>query len=305
MTAVRDWWAGARPRTLPASLAPVAVGAGSATFTAEASYHLVDLLIVALCAVVALALQVGVNYANDYSDGIRGTDVQRVGPVRLVGQELATPGAVKRAALMSFAVAGVAGLALVYITGLYWLIVVGAAAIAAAWFYTGGPRPYGYAGLGEVFVFVFFGLVAVMGTAVLLDGSVTLLSFVVAIPVGLLACALLVANNLRDIPTDIDAGKHTLAARLGDERTRRMFLAMVWVPFLIVLAMSVAGLFSSAWPVLGILALVSIPLAAAPARAVRNGARGPQLIAVLGETARLELVFSLLLAAGMALSAPS
>ena len=252
---------------------------------------------------MALALQVGVNYANDYSDGIRGTDVQRVGPVRLVGQELATPGAVKRAALMSFAVAGVAGLALVYITGLYWLIVVGAAAIAAAWFYTGGPRPYGYAGLGEVFVFVSSAWWP-SGTAVLLDGSVTLLSFVVAIPVGLLACALLVANNLRDIPTDIEAGKHTLAARLGDERTRRMFLAMVWVPFLIVLAMSIAG--SSARPGR---CSASLPWcrfrsrphprgrsATAPAPAVD---RGP------GETARLELVFSLLLAAGMALSAPS
>lgn len=305
MTSVRNWWSGARPRTLPASLAPVAVGAGAATFTAVTPYHFVDLLIVALCAVVALALQVGVNYANDYSDGIRGTDVERVGPIRLVGQGLAPASAVKRAAFLAFGAAALAGLALVFVTGLYWLLIVGAAAIAAAWFYTGGPRPYGYAGLGEVFVFIFFGLVAVMGTAACLDGSVSLLSFAVAVPIGLLACALLVANNLRDIPTDAASGKHTLAVRLGDERTRRLFVALLWVPFIVVLAVSAAGLVSDSWPVLSILALVSIPLAAAPARAVRNGASGPALITVLGETARLELVFSLLLAVGMTLSAPS
>ncbi|MDQ1245752.1 MAG: 1,4-dihydroxy-2-naphthoate octaprenyltransferase [Actinomycetota bacterium] len=302
MTSARLWWQGARPRTLPASLAPVAVGAGSAAFTNNDGYHPLDLLITALCAVVALALQVGVNYANDYSDGIRGTDSERLGPIRLVGQGLAPPTHVRGAAFAAFGVAALAGLTLVVITGLWWLLAVGAAAIAAAWFYTGGPRPYGYAGLGEVFVFVFFGLVAVAGTAACLTGGVTLLSLVLAVPVGLLAVALLVANNLRDVHTDRAAGKNTLAARLGEARTRTLFVALIWLPFVIVALVSVAGLLSDAWPALGVLALVAVPLAAAPARQVRGGASGTDLIVVLGETARLELVFSILLAIGVSLS---
>lgn len=302
MTSARMWWQGARPRTLPASLAPVAVGAGSAAFTNTNGYHPRELIITALCAVVALALQVGVNYANDYSDGVRGTDAERLGPVRLVGQGLAPPTHVRGAAFAAFAVAAVAGLALVLITGLWWLLAVGAAAIAAAWFYTGGPKPYGYAGLGEVFVFVFFGLVAVAGTAACLTGGVTVLSLVLAVPVGLLAVAILVANNLRDVRTDRLAGKNTLAARLGEARTRTLFVLLVWLPFAIVLVVSAAGLLTDAWPALGALALVSVPLAAAPARQVRRGAAGPDLVTVLGETARLELVFSILLAVGVSLS---
>lgn len=304
MTSARQWWHGARPRTLPASLAPVAVGAGAAAFTSSAGYHWRDLLILLLCAVVALALQVGVNYANDYSDGIRGTDAERVGPVRLVASGLATPAQVKRAAFTAFGVAALAGLALVLITGLWWLLLVGAAAIASAWFYTGGPKPYGYAGLGEVFVFIFFGLVAVVGTATCLTGAVSLLSFVLAVPVGLLAVALLVANNLRDVRTDRLAGKHTLAARLGEDRTRILFITLLWLPFLIVMVVAGVGLLlPDSWPSLAALALITVPLAASPARQVRRGARGPDLVVVLGETARLELVFSILLAIGTALAA--
>ncbi len=304
MTAAKLWWQGARPRTLPASVAPVAVGAGAAAFTSTDAYALIDLVIAALCVVVALSLQVGVNYANDYSDGIRGTDSERVGPVRLVGQGLAPAQQVKLAAFAAFGVAAVAGLTLVVITGLWWLLIVGAAAIAAAWFYTGGPRPYGYAGLGEVFVFIFFGLVAVVGTAACFTGSISLLSVVLAVPVGLLAVAILVANNLRDVHTDRLAGKQTLAARLGDARTRNLFIGLVWAPFVIVLAVAILGLIDPAgWPSLAALALVTVPLAAGAARHVRSGAVGADLIVVLGETARLELVFSLLLAIGTALAA--
>lgn len=304
MTAATLWWQGARPRTLPASVAPVAVGAGSAAFTSTDAYAAIDLVIAVLCVVVALALQVGVNYANDYSDGIRGTDAKRIGPVRLVGQGLAPSHQVKRAAFVAFGVAAVAGLALVLITGLWWLLAVGAAAIAAAWFYTGGPRPYGYAGLGEVFVFVFFGLVAVVGTAASFTGSISVLSVVLAVPVGLLAVAILVANNLRDVHTDRIAGKRTLAARLGDARTRNLFIALVWIPFAIVLMVAILGLFDSdSWPSLSALALITVPLAAGAARQVRRGATGADLVVVLGETARLELIFSLLLAVGTALAA--
>ncbi|MCB0915091.1 MAG: 1,4-dihydroxy-2-naphthoate polyprenyltransferase [Actinobacteria bacterium] len=303
MTSAALWWQGARPRTLPASLAPVAVGAGCAAFTSTRGYALTDLAIAFGCIVVALALQVGVNYANDYSDGIRGTDTARVGPVRLVGGGLAPPATVKRAAFAAFGVAAVAGLMLVLITGLWWLLLVGAAAIAAAWFYTGGPRPYGYAGLGELFVFIFFGLVAVVGTAACFTGSISLLSVVLAVPVGSLAVAILVANNLRDIRTDVLAGKHTLAARIGDRRTRDLFVALIWVPFVVVAVVAVFGLIDSeSWPSLAALALVAIPMGAGAARQVRRGAAGPDLIVVLGETARLELVFSLLLAIGTALS---
>ena len=304
MTSARKWWLGARPRTLPASLAPVAVGAGAAAFTSNAEYHGRDLVILLLCAVVALALQVGVNYANDYSDGVRGTDAERVGPLRLVASGLATAPEVRRAAFTAFGVAALAGLALVIITGLWWLLLVGAAAIAAAWFYTGGPKPYGYAGLGEVFVFIFFGLVAVVGTATCLTGTVSVLSVVLAVPVGLLAVALLVANNLRDVRTDRLAGKHTLAARLGEDRTRTLFVALIWLPFLVVILVAGLGLMMpDAWPSLAALALITVPLAASPARQVRRGAAGPDLIVVLGETARLELVFSILLAIGTALAA--
>ena len=204
------WWEGARPRTLPAAVVPVAVGAACAgAADGSAWWRVLPAL------VVSLALQVGVNYANDYSDGIRGTDEVRVGPLRLVGSGAAPPSRVKQAAFLAFGAAGAAGLLLAAVTT-WWLLVVGAAAIASAWLYTGGPRPYGYAGLGEVFVFVFFGLVATAGTGYVVADRLTGTMLVSGSAAGCFACALLVINNLRDIPGDTVAGKRTLAVRLGD-----------------------------------------------------------------------------------------
>jgi len=244
---------------------------------------------------VALALQIGVNYANDYSDGIRGTDAARVGPLRLVGSGLAAPTTVRAAAIASFAVAGLVGLVLAATTS-WWLLPVGIASVAAAWLYTGGPRPYGYLGLGEVFVFVFFGLVAVCGTAFVQYGSVTLLSVLVAVPVGLLACAILVANNLRDIPTDRESGKLTLAVRLGDRRTRTSYVLAVVIPFVMAVVVSV----DQGWWCL--LALAAAPLAVRPLNTIRSGATGPALVSVLRDTGRLELAFAVLLAVGLSLT---
>jgi 1,4-dihydroxy-2-naphthoate octaprenyltransferase len=205
-----QWLAGARPRTLPAACSPVIAGTGLAVFEHGASW-----LAAILALVVSVALQVGVNYANDYSDGIRGTDAVRVGPLRLVGSGLASPPLVKRAAFVSFGIAGLAGLGLVIMTQQWWLLAVGVACVLAAWYYTGGKRPYGYMGLGELFVFVFFGLVAVCGTAYVQVGRISLATLLTGVWVGALACAILVANNLRDIRGDAQVGKRTLATRLG------------------------------------------------------------------------------------------
>jgi 1,4-dihydroxy-2-naphthoate octaprenyltransferase len=243
--------------------------------------------------VVALALQVATNYANDYADGIRGTDDVRVGPVRLVASGLAAPVAVKRAALVAFGVAAAAGLALTAAVGPQ-LLVVGAASMAAGWFYTGGPRPYGYAGFGELFVFVFFGLVATVGTAYVQTGHLAALAWAAAVPVGLLATALLVTNNLRDIPGDAPAGKRTLAVRLGDAATRRLYVVCVVGGLL-------GGVAVAAWRPGALLGLVAVPLAVDPVRRVRLGQRGRDLVTVLGETARVQLVFGVALAAGIAL----
>ena len=221
----RVWVTGARVRTLPLALAPIFAAAGLANLTDD-----LNPLLATLCAVVALALQVGVNYANDYSDGVRGTDDNRVGPARLTGGKLARPAAVKRAAFISFAVAGVAGLVAVLVSGQLWLIGVGAVAIVAAWFYTGGKRPYGYAGLGEVSVFVFFGLVATLGTLLIQGGLVDSLSWLVAASVGSYASAVLLVNNIRDIDTDKVAGKRTIAVLLGRPLASTLFLAMIWLP---------------------------------------------------------------------------
>jgi 1,4-dihydroxy-2-naphthoate octaprenyltransferase len=245
---------------------------------------------------VSLAIQVGTNYANDYSDGIRGTDAVRVGPVRLVASGLASAKSVKRAALASFAVAAVAGLALAAAAG-WWLIAVGAAAFLAGWFYTGGPRPYGDAGFGELFVFVFFGLVATVGTTYVQVEKITGLSLAASIPVGLIATALLVTNNLRDIPTDRTAGKHTLAVRLGDRTTRLLYVVMVVAVFVMIAAIAIAD---RPWAAL---ALVGAVVAVAPVRAVLSGASGRELIAVLGATGRTQLVTGALLAIGIAVSA--
>jgi 1,4-dihydroxy-2-naphthoate octaprenyltransferase len=245
--------------------------------------------------VVALALQIGTNFANDYSDGVRGTDDpgSRVGPVRLVGWGLQPPSAVKVAAFISFGVAGVAGLALAVAVGPE-LVVVGAAAMAAGWFYTGGRHPYGYYGFGEAFVFVFFGLVATAGSTYVQTESLTALSLVAAVPVGLLATALLVINNLRDIPGDTAANKRTLAVRLGDGRTRALYVGMLVLAFVFVPV--VAGGFDRAPAAV---ALVGVVLARRPVIRVLEGARGPALIPVLGSTGRVQLISGALLAAGL------
>lgn len=285
------WAAGARPRTLVAAAVPVAVGSGVAVG------HGGDVewwrAIVAL--IVAAALQIGVNFANDYSDGVRGTDdARRVGPRRLVGSGLAEPVAVRRAALISFATAGVAGLGLAAVVG-WELLVVGAACLVAGWTYTGGPRPYGYIGLGEVFVFVFFGLVATVGTAYVLTEEISGLAIGCAVSVGLWATALLVVNNLRDIPGDTAAGKQTLAVRIGDGATRWSYGAMIAGSYVVALMASFGGRAPAA-------ALVAVPLAVAPVRQVMGGAQGPALIGVLAATGRLELVSGLAMAVGLALT---
>jgi 1,4-dihydroxy-2-naphthoate octaprenyltransferase len=250
-------------------------------------------------AIVALSLQVGTNFANDYSDGVRGTDDpgRRVGPVRLVGWGIQPPGAVKRAALGCFGLAALAGLALAIAVGPE-LVLVGAAAIAAGWFYTGGSHPYGYYGFGELFVFVFFGVVATAGSAYVQVESLTALALVASVPVGLLATALLVVNNLRDIPGDTASGKRTLAVRLGDARTRWLYVGMLVVAFAFVPI--VAGGFDRA---AAAAALVGVVLARQPVLRVLEGASGPDLVPVLGATARVQLVFGLLLAGGLWISA--
>ena len=249
--------------------------------------------------VVALALQVGTNYANDYSDGVRGTDAdeRRVGPLRLVGSGLVRPGVVKRAALLSFLVAGGAGLALAAAVGPE-LLVVGAAALAAGWFYTGGSHPYGYLGLGELFVFVFFGVVATAGSAYVQEDALSGLALAASVPVGLLATALLVVNNLRDIPGDTASGKRTLAVRLGDRRTRALYVALLVGAVAMIPVVAGLGERPAA-----VAALAAVPLARQPVLAVLGGARGPGLIPVLGATGRVQLVFGVLLAAGLWISA--
>ncbi|MEZ5233097.1 MAG: 1,4-dihydroxy-2-naphthoate polyprenyltransferase [Acidimicrobiia bacterium] len=283
------WVLGARPRTLPAAVVPVVVGAACAV----GADRPITVWRGGLALVVSLALQVGTNYANDYSDGVRGTDHQRVGPLRLVASGLKPAAVVKRAALGSFGVAAVAGLVLAATTS-WWLLAVGAAAIAAAWFYTGGPKPYGYLGLGEVFVFVFFGLVATAGTTFVMIERLTGLAVAAAVPVGLLAVALLVVNNLRDIPTDAVAGKRTLAVRLGDRRTRVLYVALLALAF--VAASITAGWFLRP---AAVVALVAVPAARTPARAVLGGAGGRELIPVLGATGRVQLVFGAAFATGL------
>ena len=288
MATPRQWLEGARPRTLPAAISPVVAGSGIAAH--EGAFHLVAAL---LCLVVALSLQVGVNYANDYSDGVRGTDAQRVGPMRLVGSGAAEPGHVKAAAFGCFALAGLAGLGLVLLTQLWWLLVVGAAAIAAAWFYTGGTRPYGYLGLGEVFVFVFFGLVAVSGTVLVQLGRTTAATWAAAVAIGSLACAILVANNLRDLRGDAAVGKRTLATRLGDRGTRWFFAALVLVAAGAVLLVAA---WTTRWALLG---LALVPLLYLPVREVLAGASGRALIVVLKRVGLAELAAAAGLALGL------
>ncbi len=277
-----QWLAGSRPRTLPAAVSPVLAGTAVAAYVAEPVWWRA-----ALALVVSLALQVGVNYANDYSDGVRGTDDDRVGPMRLVGSGAASASAVKRAAFLSFGVAAVAGLALAAATA-WWLVAVGAVCVAAAWFYTGGARPYGYLGLGEVMVFVFFGLVAVVGTTYVQTRTWEVAALWAAIGIGALACAILVVNNLRDIPTDTLAGKRTLAVLLGDRATRGLYAGLVAAAGVAVVGLALT---TSGWALLGL----GFVLPALPGlRTVLGGATGPALVPVLQSTGVAQLVWAVL-----------
>ncbi len=287
-----QWLAGARPRTLPAALSPVVAASGIAVI--ERGFSLPAAL---LALVVSVALQVGVNYANDYSDGIRGTDADRVGPMRLVGSGVARPTSVKRAAFACFGVAAIAGLVLVIVTQHWWLLAVGAACVAAAWYYTGGKKPYGYRGLGELFVFVFFGLVAVCGTVYVQVGRVSLAALLTGVGIGALACAILVANNLRDLRGDVLVGKRTLATRLGDQRTRWFYLTLVLVAAAMIV---LVGALTSWWALLGLLGLALIVPAV---RVVLSGGVGPALITVLKATGTAELAGAVLLTAGLVIAA--
>lgn len=275
---------GARPRTLPAAIAPVLVATTLAGSNA-------DFAMAGLALVVSLALQVGVNYANDYSDGIKGTDDNRIGPTRLVASGLASAKSVKQAAFISFAVAAAVGLVLAYSTSL-WLVAVGAAAIFAAWTYTGSKRPYGYLGLGEISVFLFFGLVATMGSYYVQTQEITWQSFVVAIPMGCLACAILAINNLRDRAQDELVGKRTLAVRLGDSRARKLFIALLLLAHISALAVPGENT---------LITLVLVPQTFMIANQVRSGATGPALIPLLGKTGELQLFFAVLLALALVL----
>ena len=289
MATAAEWVEGARLRTLPAAVAPVLVGTGAA-----AQLDRADVPRALLAAGVALALQVGVNYANDYSDGIRGTDLDRVGPLRLTGSGAARPAQVRGAAFASFGVGALLGLALVALSGHWWLLAVGVLAIAAAWGYTGGRKPYGYRGLGEVGVFVFFGLVAVLGTTYTQADRISWPAVAGAVGVGSLACALLMVNNIRDIPTDVVSGKITLAVRLGDHRARRVYAGMLVLAVLLGLACALAA----PWSVLVL--LLAVP-AGILAGTVLLGARGVLLRPVLAGTGMLELGYGVLLGLGLSL----
>jgi 1,4-dihydroxy-2-naphthoate polyprenyltransferase len=289
MASFAQWISGARPRTLPNAVAPVIAGTGAAAWLHSAVWWKALLALA-----VAVALIIGVNYANDYSDGIRGTDDDRAGPVRLVGSRLATPRSVLTAAIVGLTVAAVAGLALAVFSE-PWLIVVGAACIAGAWLYTGGSRPYGYAGLGEVAVFVFFGLIAVLGTQYTQAIRVDWVGLVLAVSTGALSSSVLVANNLRDIPTDAQSHKITLAVRLGDARTRLLYQALLASAGVLTLVLMVA----TPWCAMGLLAT---PLALRAAGPVRSGRGGPELIPVLRDTGLAMLVWAIAVAATLALA---
>lgn len=282
---VARWVAGARPRTLPAAVVPVLVG------TAAVRPASISLPRLALAAVVALGMQVGTNYANDYSDGRRGTDDRRVGPVRLVGQGLASPGAVRSAALASFAVAAAAGLALSAMTT-FWLVPFGIAAVVAGWLYTGGPKPYGYLGLGELFVFAFFGLLATAGSAYVQHRQIPAVTWPAAVAVGLLATALLEANNLRDMAGDEVANKRTLAVRLGRRRAG-------WLDVGIVLATAAALLLCGVWRPWAPVAILGLAPAIPMLQLARSDAEGRELLPMLPAAARSQLLCGLLLAVAL------
>ena len=281
---MNKWILGARPRTLPAAIAPVVV----ATALAGSDWNWFR---AALALKVGVWLQIGVNYANDYSDGVKGSDDNRIGPTRLVASGLATAAQVKRAAFISFGIASIAGIWLSLLSS-PWLIVVGVAAIAAAWGYTGGKNPYGYSGLGEVSVFIFFGLTATVGTYFAQTGQITALSILCAVPMGSLACAILAVNNIRDRAQDELVGKRTLAVRVGDSKARKGFVALLAIAHISALATLLPG---------SLLTLAVLPLTISISRAVMSGASGPSLIPLLGKTGKLQMFFGALFALALAI----
>ncbi len=281
------WVEGARLRTLPLAIAPVAIGAGAAD-----SVQAFDLTLSLLALAVALFLQIGVNYANDYSDGIRGTDDYRVGPLRLTGSKSVRPESVKLAAFAFFGLAAASGLAIVLITGMFWLIAVGLAAIVAAWFYTGGKNPYGYAGLGELAVFVFFGLVATIGTTFVQVGFIEFNAVLGGIASGLFASAVLMVNNIRDIETDKLASKKTLAVMLGKKVATGLFLVMIWIPFVLL------AFFTLLYPAT-LMGFASLLLVAPATLIVLTAKSAKELILVLKLTSFASLTYALALAAGL------
>ena len=284
---IRLWIEGARLRTLPLAIAPVAIGAGAAD-----AMQRFDLLLTALALGVALFLQIGVNFANDYSDGIRGTDDKRVGPLRLTGSKSVKPESVKTAAMLFFLLAAASGFEIVVITGHWWLIAVGLVSIVAAWFYTGGKNPYGYAGLGEIAVFVFFGLVATMGTAYIQIGFVDLNSILGGIAAGSFAAAVLMVNNIRDIETDKSSSKKTLAVRMGAKWSKRLFLLMIWFPFVILLYFTL--LYPASFLAFGVVFLLG------PATVIVLTAKtAKELVLVLKLTSFASLAYALLLTLGL------
>ncbi|CAB4777945.1 unannotated protein [freshwater metagenome] len=285
MTSLSTWLLGARPKTLPAAVAPVLVATALAKSGARP-------LMALLALIVSLALQVAVNYANDYSDGVRGSDTDRIGPTRLVASGLASAQSVKQAALFSFFIAGLVGLTLAFLTS-WWLIVVGAISIAAAWAYTGGKSPYGYNGYGEISVFIFFGLVATMGSFYVQTQTITLKSFLVAVPIGCIACAILAVNNLRDREKDAQVGKRTLAVRLGDRSSRNFYIGLLVLAELVALVIFLP---------MSLITLASLPLMYSLIRGVNQGAQGQALIPVLVKTGQLQLLFSLLFSIALWLS---
>ncbi|AHI19070.1 1,4-dihydroxy-2-naphthoate polyprenyltransferase [Corynebacterium casei] len=289
MSSAKNWLEGARPHTWANAFAPVLAGSGAAA--AIGGFHFGRAL---LALIVAWALIIGVNFANDYSDGIRGTDDDRSGPQRLTGGGLAKPQHVKFAAFGCFAVAGVAGIWLSLAAGAWWFILIGALCIAGAWFYTGGKNPYGYRGLGEVAVFVFFGLVAVLGTQFTQAGTLSFTGLLLALGIGGMSAAVNLANNIRDIPSDSQTGKITLAVRLGDGRSRTLFTILLALPVAYTLLIAIGS-----WAAL--IGLVYIPFALTSVRIINKGARGPELIPVLGLTGRAMLIWAVTTALAVAL----
>lgn len=281
---MNKWILGARPRTLSAAIAPVVIA--SALAGSDFNWFRA-----ALALKVGVWLQIGVNFANDYSDGVKGTDENRIGPIRLVASGLASAKAVKNAAFLSFFIASIAGVWLSLLTSPV-LILVGILSIAAAWGYTGGKNPYGYSGLGEVSVFTFFGLVATIGTYYVQTDEITLISFIVAIPMGALACAILAVNNIRDRAQDELAGKRTLAVRLGDVSARRFYVSLIVFAHVA----AITTLIPTA-----LLTLLAVPMSYSISKSVLSGVSGKDLIPALGKTGKLQLVFAILFALGIAI----